>query len=109
MTNPRVTPNTEALAIAEALEKRLDCSSLVLTADVERAAAELRRLAAVEAERDALRADAERYRWLRERYQILTHEIPAKALGLDLRRLYVNTREKFDAVIDAARATGEQQ
>lgn len=49
-------------------------------------------------------ADAERYRWLRERYQILTNEMPAKALGLDLRRLYVNTREKFDAAIDAARA-----
>lgn len=48
--------------------------------------------------------DAERYRWLRERYQILTNEMPAKALGLDLRRLYVNTREKFDAAIDAARA-----
>ena len=60
-----MTPtNTEALAIAEALEKRLDCSSLVLTADVERAAAELRRLSAVEAERDALRADAERWRVL---------------------------------------------
>lgn len=28
--------------------------------------------------------------------------MPAKALGLDLRRLYVNTREKFDAAIDAA-------
>ena len=31
-----------------------------------RIAAELRRLSAVEAERDALRADAERYRWLRD-------------------------------------------
>ena len=115
----------ETLAIAEALERRFGCSALVLTADIERAAAELRRLSAentaavssflaadderreLRTERDALRADAERYRWLRERYQILTHEIPAKALGLDLRRLYVNTREKFDAVIDAARATGE--
>lgn len=98
-----MTPtNTEALAIADALEKRLNCSSLVLTADVERAAAELRRLSAVEAERDALRVDAERYRWLRERYPTLTREMPAKALGLDLRRLYVNTREKFDAAIDAA-------
>ena len=66
------------------------------------AAAELRRLSAVEAERDALRVDAERYRWLRERYPTLTREMPAKALGLDLRRLYVNTREKFDAAIDAA-------
>lgn len=116
-----MTTNTEALAIAEALEKRLDCSSLVLTADVERAAAELRRLSAenvaavssflsadeerirLRAERDALVADAERYRWLRERYPTLTREMPAKALGLDLRRLYVNTREKFDAAIDAAR------
>lgn len=42
----------ETLAIAEALESRLDCSALVLKADVERAAAELRRLAAVEAERN---------------------------------------------------------
>jgi hypothetical protein len=63
------------------------------------AAAELRRLSA---EVVALRKDAERYRWLRERYQILTNEMPAKALGLDLRRLYVNTREKFDTAIDAA-------
>ena len=61
----------------------------------QQAAAELRRLAAVEAERDALRVDA-------ERYPTLTREMPAKALGLDLRRLYVNTREKFDAAIDAA-------
>lgn len=49
------TTNTEALAIAEALEKRLDCSSLVLTADVERAAAELRRLLA---ERDKFASEA---------------------------------------------------
>jgi hypothetical protein len=35
---------TEAQAIAAALERRLNNSSLVLTADVERAAAELRRL-----------------------------------------------------------------
>lgn len=54
----------ETLAIAEALERRFGCSALVLTADIERAAAELRRLAAVEAERDALRADSERWRSL---------------------------------------------
>ena len=81
-----MTPtNTEALAIADALEKRLNCSSLVLTADVERAAAELRRLSAenvaavssflsadedrisLRAERDALRADSERWRRLYRR------------------------------------------
>ena len=38
---------TEAQAIAAALERRLNNSSLVLTADVERAAAELRRLDAL--------------------------------------------------------------
>jgi hypothetical protein len=36
----------ETLAIAEALERRFGCSALVLTADIERAAAELRRLSA---------------------------------------------------------------
>jgi len=72
----------ETLAIAEALERRFGCSALVLTADIERAAAELRRLSAentaavssflaadderreLRAERDALLADAERWRSL---------------------------------------------
>lgn len=72
----------ETLAIAEALERRFGCSALVLTADIERAAAELRRLSAentaavssflaadderreLRAERDALRADTERWRSL---------------------------------------------
>lgn len=81
----------------DAVDRALEAEALQ-----DEAAAELRRLSAVEAERDALRVDAERYRWLRERYPTLTREMPAKALGLDLRRLYVNTREKFDAAIDAA-------
>ena len=72
----------ETLAIAEALERRFGCSALVLTADIERAAAELRRLSAentaavssflaadderreLRAERDALRAGTERWRSL---------------------------------------------
>ena len=71
----------ETLAIAEALERRFGCSALVLTADIERAAAELRCLSAentaavsaflaadderreLRTERDALRADAERWRF----------------------------------------------
>jgi hypothetical protein len=79
----------ETLAIAEALERRFGCSALVLTADIERAAAELRRLSAentaavssflaadderreLRAERDALLANAERYRWLRNNPQWL--------------------------------------
>ncbi len=49
-----------------------------------------------------LLADARRYRWLRQRYGALCRAEPAQALGLDLRKVYVNTAEKFDAVVDAA-------
>lgn len=52
----------------------------------------------------ALEADAERYRWLRERYSALTRMEIARGLGLDLSKVYVNTAEKFDAAIDAARS-----
>ena len=79
----------ETLAIAEALERRFGCSALVLTADIERAAAELRRLSAentaavssflaadderreLRTERDALRAALTRV--------LDTHEREAKA------------------------------
>ena len=51
---------------AEALAARLESGwcPIESPADMERAAAELRRLAAVEAERDALRAGTERWRSL---------------------------------------------
>ena len=52
----------EALRLADRLEGRW-----ALHPEMQEAAAELRRLAAVEAERDALLADAERYRWLRRK------------------------------------------
>jgi glutathione S-transferase len=79
----------ETLAIAEALERRFGCSALVLTADIERAAAELRCLSAentaavsaflaadderreLRTERDALRAALTRV--------LDTHEREAKA------------------------------
>jgi hypothetical protein len=53
--------------------------------------------------------DAERYRWLRERYSELTCMECAVGLGLDLRRVYVNTPEKFDAVLDAAIAASNKE
>lgn len=56
-----------------------------------KAAAELRRLAAVEAERDALRADAERYRWLRD-----------VATAPDWEHFGYQMPENTDAAIDAA-------
>jgi hypothetical protein len=55
------------------------------------------------AEVERLRADAERYRWLRQRYPALTTMQAARGVGLDLSRTFVNTAEKFDAAIDAAR------
>ena len=65
---------------------------------VEQGTAELR------AEVERLRVDAERYRWLRQRYPALTTMQAARGVGLDLSRTFVNTAEKFDAAIDAARA-----
>jgi hypothetical protein len=51
---------------------------------------------------ERLRADAERYRWLRDRHRVLASMGCASGLGLDLRRVYVDTAEKLDAAIDAA-------
>ena len=63
----------------------------------------MRQLKKAEAEVERLRADAERYRWLRQRYPALTTMQAARGVGLDLSRTFVNTAEKFDAAIDAAR------
>ena len=67
----------ETLAIAEALERRFGCSALVLTADIERAAAELRRLSAenTAAVSSFLAADDER-RELRAERDALLAAIP---------------------------------
>lgn len=54
---------------------------------------------------DAL--DAKRYRWLCERHEAITGMHCARALGLDLREVYVNTPAQLDAVIDAAIAAHE--
>ena len=53
---------------------------------------------------EELLADAKRYRWLRERHRVLARMECASGLGLDLRRVYVDTAEKLDAAIDAALA-----
>src|SRR5574340_742807 len=49
-------------------------------------------------------ADAERYRWLRQRYNVLCRMHTAQGLGLNLRTVYVRSAEQFDGVIDAAMA-----
>lgn len=49
-------------------------------------------------------ADAERYRWLRQRYNVLCRMHTAQGLGLDLSTVYVRSAEQFDGVIDAAMA-----
>jgi len=113
----------ETLAIAEALERRFGCSALVLTADIERAAAELRRLSAentaavssflaadderreLRAERDALRADAERYRWLRQGdndEQVMRFHEWATEVCVDPTPMYLPRLERLDKLIDAA-------
>lgn len=66
------------------------------------AAAELRRLAGVEAERDALRADAERYRWLRK--YLSTKDMPILC-GRGVRD-EPDERDAIDAAIDAATKGG---
>lgn len=55
-----------------------------------------------EARQAALEADAARYRWLRQRYDVLCRMQAAQGLGLDLRTVYVRSAEQFDGVIDAA-------
>lgn len=62
--------------------------------DCEQAAAEL----------EALRKDAERYRWLRDRHDVLCRMYTAQGLGLDLSAVYVRSAEQLDGVIDAAMA-----
>jgi hypothetical protein len=58
---------------------------------------------AMGAERDALRADAERYRWLRDRWFIEGGLFPWK--GLDLHHDGFPPISHFDEAIDAARAS----
>lgn len=52
----------------------------------------------------ALRKDAERYRWLRERHEVLCRMYTAQGLGIDLSAVYVRSAEQLDGVIDAAMA-----
>lgn len=58
--------------------------------------------AELEKERDALRADAERYRWLRDRWFIEGGLFPWE--GLDLHHDGFPPISHFDEAIDAARA-----
>ena len=68
---------------AEELAARLESGwcPIESPADMERAAAELRRLSAVEAERDALRADAERLDWIERAALARKVEIARSLLG----------------------------
>lgn len=59
--------------------------------------------AGLEAEVRRLRPNAERYEWLRARPEPLGYMQTARALGLDLSRTSLDTPEKLDAAIDAAR------
>jgi hypothetical protein len=90
MTDSEAAAWTRGHAVGErelkAAEKRWQVERAELRAEVER-----------------LRADAERYRWLRQRHPALTTMQAARGVGLDLSRTFVNTAEKFDAAIDAAR------
>jgi hypothetical protein len=56
------------------------------------------------AERDALRADAERWRWWRNRWPALCRMDVARFAGLDLSRVHVQGPGDMDAVTDAAMA-----
>jgi hypothetical protein len=58
----------------------------------------------MQAEVAALRKDAERYRWLRQRHDVLCRMYTAQGLGLDLSAVYVRSAEQLDGVIDAAMA-----
>ncbi len=64
-----------------------------------------RELAAVTAERDALRQDAERYRWLRDRFfgfDSYGMYWAASFSRLAPRTVVVNPAERLDAAIDAS-------
>lgn len=54
------------------------------------------------ADRDALRKDAERWRWWRQRWTALCGYACARSAGLDLRNVYVTSAEQMDAVTDDA-------
>jgi hypothetical protein len=49
------------------------------------------------------RKDAERWQWWRQRHAALCSTDCARAVGLDLRRIYVQTPQQMDTVTDAAR------
>ena len=61
--------------------------------------------AALTAERDALRADAERWRYWRNFWPALCRMEVARFARLDLSRAYVQSPADMDAVTDAARAS----
>ena len=60
------------------------------------------RLVLAESERDALRADAERWQFWRQQWHALTTESAARYARLDLKATFVDSAEKMDAVTDAA-------
>lgn len=71
--------------------------------DVNEAADELDRFTARVAE---LEKDAERYRWLRQWPTHFADEVWGRyGAGLHIHKVYLNTPERLDAAIDAARRT----
>lgn len=60
------------------------------------------------AEVEALRLDAGRWRWWRQRWTALCGYNCAREVGLDLSKTYVNNADKMDAVTDAAMAAQEK-
>ncbi len=90
----------DPLALADELSRAAGWPFAAPQGALTSAAAELRRLAAIEAEHDALKADAARYRWLRS-------EDPTKQLHAFWQRAAKDrtmTLEVLDACVDAAMA-----
>lgn len=89
------TQQPEALRLANAIQ----CVDSACKCSMNLAAAELRLL---HAENEALLADAERYRWLRE-----ADEMADALIKSDCRGVYLPQREALDSQIDAARKEGD--
>jgi hypothetical protein len=75
------------------------CESCQTKNERNEAAGEIERL---RAERDALKADASRWRFWRCQWPVLTTMRVAQDVGLDLTNFYVSSPEDMDGATDAA-------